>query len=189
MRTDRLISDGGPPLRPSADGGALEPYLEPSTPALTAGRITLPRMGRPQAAGTQRRRSAHRTKPARRSMGSVGGAYDNAMCEGFFAMLECDLPERRRFVSQAEAKMANLAFSEDRYHPIRLHSLLGHRSPRACEYTKEVKHHGTLIDKALNTPRKRGSFRSKRDAPPECSSTCVVRRAPCAIPGQRRARV
>src|SRR6202048_3897513 len=39
----------------------------------------------------------------RPSMGSVGDAYDNAMCESFFATLECELLERRRFASQAEA--------------------------------------------------------------------------------------
>ena len=38
-RTDRLISDGGPPLRPSTDGGVLEPDHEPATPAQTAGRV------------------------------------------------------------------------------------------------------------------------------------------------------
>jgi transposase InsO family protein len=44
----------------------------------------------------------------RPSMGSVGDAYDNAMCESFFATLECKLLERCRFASQAEAKMAAL---------------------------------------------------------------------------------
>ena len=29
------------------------------------------------------------------SMGIVGGAYDNAMTESFFATLECDLIDRR----------------------------------------------------------------------------------------------
>jgi putative transposase len=38
----------------------------------------------------------------RPSMGSVGDAYDNAMCESFFATLECELLERRRFTSQAK---------------------------------------------------------------------------------------
>lgn len=33
----------------------------------------------------------------RPSMGSVGDAYDNAMCESFFARLECELLARRRF--------------------------------------------------------------------------------------------
>jgi putative transposase len=42
----------------------------------------------------------------RPSMGSVGDAYDNAMCESFFATLECELLDRRRFTSQAEARVA-----------------------------------------------------------------------------------
>ena len=33
----------------------------------------------------------------RPSMGSVGDCYDNAMCESFFATLECELIERRSF--------------------------------------------------------------------------------------------
>jgi putative transposase len=33
----------------------------------------------------------------RPSMGSVGDAYDNAMCESFFATLECELLDRRKF--------------------------------------------------------------------------------------------
>jgi putative transposase len=48
----------------------------------------------------------------RPSMGSVGDAYDNAMCESFFATLECELLERRRSASQAEAKMACFSFIE-----------------------------------------------------------------------------
>jgi putative transposase len=29
----------------------------------------------------------------------VGDAYDNAMCESFFAALECEMLARRRFAS------------------------------------------------------------------------------------------
>ena len=36
-------------------------------------------------------------------MGSFGDAYDNALCESFFATLEYELLDRRRFPSQAEA--------------------------------------------------------------------------------------
>lgn len=43
-------------------------------------------------------------------MGSVGDAYDNAMCERFFATLERELLERQRFQSQAEARMAIFEF-------------------------------------------------------------------------------
>ena len=48
----------------------------------------------------------------RPSMGSVGDAYDNAMCESFFATLECELLDRRRFRAQAEARMAVFTFIE-----------------------------------------------------------------------------
>ena len=73
----------------------------------------------------------------RPSMGSVGDAYDNAMCESFFATLECELLDRRRFSSQAEARMACFSFIEGWYNPVRLHSALGYRSPMAYEAALE----------------------------------------------------
>ncbi len=63
------------------------------------------------------------------SMGSVGDAYDNAMAESFFATLERELLNRRRFKSQAEAKMAVFEWIEGWYNPHRRHSSLGYRSP------------------------------------------------------------
>lgn len=39
----------------------------------------------------------------RPSMGSVGDCYDNAMCENFFATLECELLDKRKFKTKAEA--------------------------------------------------------------------------------------
>jgi putative transposase len=69
----------------------------------------------------------------RPSMGSVGDAYDNAMCESFFATLECELLARRRFASQAEARMATFSFIEGWYNPGRRHSGIGYLSPIAYE--------------------------------------------------------
>jgi putative transposase len=63
------------------------------------------------------------------SMGSVGDAYDNAMAESFFATLERELLNRRRFKTQAEAKMAVFEWIEGWYNPHRRHSSLGYRSP------------------------------------------------------------
>jgi putative transposase len=63
------------------------------------------------------------------SMGSVGDAYDNAMAESFFATLEREVLSRRRFKSQAEAKMAVFEWIEGWYNPHRRHSSLGYRSP------------------------------------------------------------
>jgi putative transposase len=63
------------------------------------------------------------------SMGSVGDAYDNAMAESFFATLERELLNRRRFHSQVEAKMAVFEYIEGWYNTRRRHSSLGYRSP------------------------------------------------------------
>lgn len=65
----------------------------------------------------------------RPSMGSVGDAYDNAMAESFFSTLEAKLLSRRRFASQAAARMACFSYIEGWYNPVRLHSGLGYRSP------------------------------------------------------------
>ena len=65
----------------------------------------------------------------RPSMGSVGDAYDNAMCESFFATLECELLDRRKFPTKAEARMAVFQFIEGWYNPGRRHSALGYQSP------------------------------------------------------------
>jgi putative transposase len=51
----------------------------------------------------------------RPSMRSVGDAYDNAMCESFFATLECELIDRHRFKTQAEARIAVFDFIEGFY--------------------------------------------------------------------------
>jgi putative transposase len=48
-------------------------------------------------------------------MGSVGDCFDNTMAESFFATLECELLERRRFKSQAEAEIAVFDFIEGWY--------------------------------------------------------------------------
>ena len=65
----------------------------------------------------------------RPSMGSVGDCFDNAMCESFFATLECELLDRRRFKTQSEARMAVFEFIEGWYNPHRRHSALDYLSP------------------------------------------------------------
>jgi putative transposase len=65
----------------------------------------------------------------RPSTGSVGDCFDNAMCESFFATLECELLDRRRFKTQSEARMAIFEFIEGWYNPHRRHSALDYLSP------------------------------------------------------------
>jgi putative transposase len=69
----------------------------------------------------------------RPSMGSVGDAYDNALCESFFATLECELLDRERFPTPAVARVAVFDFIEGWYNPRRRHSALGYLSPRDYE--------------------------------------------------------
>ena len=66
-------------------------------------------------------------------MGSVGDAYDNALCESFFATLECELLDRRRFATQVEARLAVFEYIEGWYNPHRRHSALDYESPISYE--------------------------------------------------------
>jgi len=59
--------------------------------------------------------------------------YDNALCESFFATLECELIERERFSSHAEARMAIFSFIEGWYNPQRRHSALDYHAPLTYE--------------------------------------------------------
>lgn len=65
----------------------------------------------------------------RSSMGAVGDCFDNAMCESFFATLECELLDRTSFTTQVEARLAVFDFIEGWYNPQRRHSALDYRSP------------------------------------------------------------
>jgi putative transposase len=69
----------------------------------------------------------------RPSMGSVGDCFDNALCESFFATLECELLDRKTFKTQVEARMAVFDFIEGWYNPHRRHSALDYRSPNDYE--------------------------------------------------------
>jgi putative transposase len=74
----------------------------------------------------------------RPSMGSVGDCFDNAMCESFFATLECELLDRTSFKTQAEARMAVFAFIEGWYNPHRRHSALDYHSPINYERSQQT---------------------------------------------------
>ena len=69
----------------------------------------------------------------RPSMGSVGDCYDNAMCESFFATLECELIEGESYATRSEARLSVFDFIEGWYNPHRLHSALDYQSPMSYE--------------------------------------------------------
>jgi putative transposase len=74
-----------------------------------------------------------RDAQVRPSMGSVGDCYDNAMCESFFATLECELLDRVTLCTPADARTAVFDFIEGWYNPTRRHSALDYLSPVAFE--------------------------------------------------------
>lgn len=92
----------------------------------------------------------------RPSMGSVGDCYDNAMAESFFSTLECELLDRYRFETKAEAKNAVFRYIEGWYNPHRRHSALGYESPMNFETSHE---------------RAGENSRARQDIDPSSSST------------------
>ena len=66
-------------------------------------------------------------------MGSVGDCFDNALCESFFATLECELIDRYTFRSQVQARTALFRFIEGWYNPHRSHSAIDYMSPISYE--------------------------------------------------------
>lgn len=81
------------------------------------------------------------TLGVRPSRGTVGDCYDNALCESFFATLECELIDRRTFRTHAEARTAIFRFIEGWYNLHRRHSALGQRSPITYERLYEQQGH------------------------------------------------
>ena len=56
-----------------------------------------------------------------------------ALCEAFFASLECELLDRTSFVSREAARMAIFDYLECWYNPQRRHSALGMLAPLEFE--------------------------------------------------------
>lgn len=100
----------------------------------------------------------------RPSMGSVGDCFDNAMCESFFATLECELLDRRRFKTQVEARMAIFDFIEGWYNPHRRHSGLDYLSPLEYERVHARTENEHSVEHVSNADRARYALRASPNA-------------------------
>ncbi len=69
------------------------------------------------------------------SMGRVGSAYDNALCESFFATLQRELLDTKAWTTRHELASAIFEYIEAWYNPHRRHSRLGYHSPVSYEQT------------------------------------------------------
>ena len=74
-----------------------------------------------------------REASVRPSMGSAGDCYDNALCESFFATLECELIDRNCFHTHSMARMEIFDYIEGWYNPHRRHSAINYQSPMNFE--------------------------------------------------------
>ncbi len=93
-----------------------------------------------------------RVAGVRPSMGSLGDCYDKALCESFFATLECELIDRRRCPTQSPARNAIFEFIEGWYNPRRRHSSIGYLSPINFERNQLPP-----FAQVRNRPRNRGN--------------------------------
>jgi putative transposase len=82
------------------------------------------------AVGFGLRCRAHGIRP---SMGSVGDCYDNAMCESFFATLECELLDRVPLPTPDDARRVVFTWIEGWYNSRRRHSALDYEAPITFE--------------------------------------------------------
>jgi putative transposase len=69
----------------------------------------------------------------RPSMGSAGDCFDNALCESFFASLECELLDRTSLRTHTQARLAIFDYIESFYNRQRRHSYVGYLSPVTFE--------------------------------------------------------
>ena len=105
----------------------------------------------------------------RPSMGSVGDAYDNAMCESFFATLECELLDRRRFASLAEAQDGLLQLHRGLVQSRPAAFGIGLSVTHGLRNRQGAHHHGTVITQARRHSTKAGQLQCSGLA---CASMC-----------------
>ena len=70
------------------------------------------------------------------------------MCENFFAASKCELLDRHRFKTPAEARSAVFSLIEGFYNPRRRHSSIGYLSP----IDFERQHQATAVDPGAHQP-------------------------------------
>jgi transposase InsO family protein len=107
----------------------------------------------------------------RPSMGSVGDCFDNAMCEAFFATLECELLARTRFDTHEQARQALFSWIEGWYNANRRHSGLGYRSPIRYEQLYHEQNQICFTGELPTAGRRRGRDRRPADRPWTTRST------------------
>ena len=89
-------------------------------------------------------------------------ADSNAMCESFFATLECELFARMRFETHKQAQCEIFSFIEGWYNSHRRHSSIGYRSPINFEYAYAEQNRRSSTSELPTADQRRG--RNRRPA-------------------------
>ena len=107
----------------------------------------------------------------RSPLDGVGGSHDNAMAESFFATLECELLDRRRFKTQAEARMAVFDWLRASYDPAGdTHARLYLCTQRVeSDIQPPLSNPGTHMPSCSRPSRSSLQETSQQVAPPACS--------------------
>ena len=108
----------------------------------------------------------------RPSTGSVGDAYDNALCESFFATLECELLDRRSFAltprrawrSSSSWKASIIGAAATR------HWATSHRPPSRTTRARRQHEHTGIGEPRRPTPPFNTDSRSEGSSPSERAS-------------------
>jgi putative transposase len=101
----------------------------------------------------------------RLSMGTVADCFDNAMCESFFATLECELLARTRFDTREQASQALFSWIEGWYNGNRRHSAIGYHSPIHYEKLHEQQSRLHFTDELPTAGQRRGRERRPAGRP------------------------
>ena len=81
-------------------------------------------------------------------MGPAGDCYDNAMCESFFATLECERIDRRTYRTHADARQDIFQFIEGWYNPHDAHRTSDRNPPSTSRTT--TTHQTQIHNRPLN---------------------------------------
>ena len=73
-------------------------------------------------------------------MGQVGAAVDNAAMESFFALLQNNVLNRRRWTTRQQLRIAIITWIERTYHRRRRQNTLGRLTPIEFEILQQAAH-------------------------------------------------
>jgi putative transposase len=76
-------------------------------------------------------------------MGSIGDAYDNALCESFFHTLQLELLDEHHWTTRRQLALAIFEWIETWYNASRRHSSIQMLSPIDYEAAHGVEHLGS----------------------------------------------